>query len=75
MNLGKWLVFVGLGIAIVGGLIWLGSRIGLSFGKLPGDITVQGKKFFFHFPIISSLIASVILTVLLNLIIWLCRKS
>jgi hypothetical protein len=74
MNLGKGLVFVGVGIAVVGGLIWLAGRLGLPLGKLPGDITVQGKKFFLHFPIISSLIASAILTILLNLILWLCRK-
>ncbi len=74
MNLGKWLIFVGLVIALVGGLIWLGSRLGLPLGKLPGDLSIQGKRFFFHFPIVTSLIASVILTVLLNLIFWLARR-
>lgn len=74
MNLGKWLIYAGLGLLIMGLLIWCGSKWGISFGKLPGDIHVQKEKFSFHFPIATSIILSIALTILLNLIFWLFRK-
>jgi hypothetical protein len=73
-NFGKWFIYAGLGLVTVGLLIWLGSKLGISFGKLPGDIHVQKEKFSFYFPIVTSIIASVVLTLLINLIFWLMRK-
>ena len=52
-------------LVVVGGLAVLGVR--LPFGRLPGDIAIEGERGGFYFPIVSMLIVSVILTVLLNL--------
>jgi hypothetical protein len=72
-NIGKILVFIGIGIVILGFIIWIGSKF-LPFGKLPGDIHFKGEKFQVHFPIVTSIIVSLVLTIVLNLIFWIFRK-
>ena len=73
-HFGKWLIYAGIGLIVVGLLVWLGSRMGISFGKLPGDIHVQKEKFSFHFPIVTSILVSILLTLVINLIFWFLRK-
>jgi Protein of unknown function (DUF2905) len=58
--MGRALVFVGLGIAALGLLIMLGAPI----GRLPGDIYVKRGGFAFYFPLTTSIIVSVILTLI-----------
>jgi hypothetical protein len=77
-SLGKWLVVAGVGIAVLGGLIWLASKVpGLNrLGSLPGDIhwqSANGRVSCFV-PIVSMLLLSVILTVVLNVVIRLLNK-
>ncbi len=64
MNPGRMLLIAGLAIAGLGLLWMLGERLGL--GRLPGDIAVQRKNFSFYFPIVSSILVSLLLTFLLN---------
>ena len=60
--MGKLLVIVGLVIAAVGLLMmW-----GVPFGRLPGDMSYRRDNFSFHFPLATSIILSIILTLLLN---------
>jgi hypothetical protein len=59
--MGRLLVVVGLLIALVGMLI----SFGLPIGRLPGDFTVRRGNFTFYFPLATSILASVILTLLL----------
>lgn len=73
-TLAKWIIFFGLGIAAFGLLVWIGAKIGIPVGKLPGDIHVQKEKFALYFPLVTSLILSLFLTIVINLIIWLFRK-
>jgi hypothetical protein len=73
-TIGKWIIFVGLGLILFGFLIWIGSKLGAPVGKLPGDVTFQKGKFSLHFPLATSLILSILLTIIINLIIWLFRK-
>jgi uncharacterized protein YybS (DUF2232 family) len=68
-ELGKFLVIIGLLIAAVGVLLWSGVARGW-LGKLPGDINYTKGNFSFHFPIVTCLIVSLVLTLLL----WLLRK-
>ena len=58
MGVGKLLIIVGLGIAAVGLLITLG----VPFGRLPGDVVVRRPGFTFYFPITTSILLSVLLT-------------
>jgi hypothetical protein len=69
-SLGRMLVAIGLLILIVGGIILLASRIGLPFGKLPGDVAIRGKHFSFYAPLASCLI----LSILLSLLMWLVNQ-
>ena len=66
---GKLLVIFGLMIAGIGLLIWTGFGKGW-LGRLPGDIHYTKGDFSFHFPIVTCLLVSIILTFLL----WLFRK-
>ncbi len=68
-ELGKYMVIGGLVIAVIGGLIWAGVGKGW-FGQLPGDIHVDRGNFSFHFPIVTCILISVVLTVLM----WLFRR-
>ncbi len=63
------LVVVGLLVAGVGALLWSGVGRGW-LGRLPGDINYSKGDFSFHFPIVTCLVASAVLTLLL----WLFRK-
>lgn len=68
-TLPKLLMIVGGALLVLGALMLLGQRLGL--GRLPGDFSWQGKNFSFHFPLATSLLVSIILTVLVN--VWLSR--
>jgi len=68
-EMGKFLVIAGLMIAAVGALLWSGVGQGW-LGRLPGDINYSKGDFSFHFPIITCLLLSAILTLLL----WLFKK-
>jgi hypothetical protein len=61
--MGKALVLLGLGIAALGLLMVLG----LPLGRLPGDIYVRRGSLSFYFPLASSVIVSVLLTLLFAL--------
>jgi hypothetical protein len=64
----RWLIIVGLLLVVVG-LAWPWvSRI--PWGRLPGDFSIERENFSFHFPLLTGLIVSAILTLLL----WLFRK-
>ena len=68
-ELGKVLVVTGLLIAGVGVLIWSGFGRGW-MGRLPGDINYSRPNFSFHFPLMTCLLISLVLSLLL----WLIRK-
>ncbi len=67
---GKTLLIVGLAIAGIGLLVMLGGRVPW-LGRLPGDLFYKGEKFSFYFPLTTSIIVSVILT----LILWLLGRK
>ena len=64
-NLGRILLTFAVVLALVGGLLLILSRLGVS--RLPGDIVIRGKNVTFYFPLGLSILVSVILTLLLNL--------
>ena len=59
--MGRLLIILGLVIAVVGLLITWGVPI----GRLPGDFTVRRGNFSFYFPLATSILASIVLTLLL----------
>ena len=72
-ELGKWLVIAGLGLALLGGVMWLLGRIPF-FGNLPGDIRVQTQNFSCFLPIVSMIVLSILATIVLNVIIRIVNK-
>jgi hypothetical protein len=63
---GKLLLIIGGFIAAAGLLLLLFGRLGL--GRLPGDILIRRENFVFYFPVVTTLLISVLLTLLINLI-------
>lgn len=61
--MGKTLVLLGLAIAAIGVLM----LFGVPFGRLPGDVSVRRGNVSFHFPLATSIVLSVILTLLFAL--------
>ncbi len=74
-QLGKLLVVVGVVLVGLGLLLMAGGPFSFfGLGQLPGDIAYKSKNVSFHFPIVSSLIVSVVLTVILWLISYFSRR-
>ncbi|MDD5347960.1 MAG: DUF2905 domain-containing protein [Candidatus Omnitrophica bacterium] len=68
-SLGKSLIVFGVVLAAVGLLLVFAQKIPF-LGKLPGDILVQKKNFTFYFPLATSLIISLVL----SLVFWLWSR-
>ena len=60
--MGRVLLYLGLGIAALGLLV----MVGVPFGRLPGDIVVRRGNFSFYFPLATSIILSILLTLILT---------
>ena len=67
--LGKFLIILGIIIVALGGLLLLSGKIPW-IGRLPGDIIIHKKNFTFYFPLATSILLSLLLT----LILWLLRR-
>ena len=61
--LGKALMILGLVLVAVGLIVTFGGKFSW-FGKLPGDIFIQKRNFTFFFPITTSIIISIIVSVI-----------
>jgi hypothetical protein len=59
---GRFLIISGLLIAAVGLLV----NLGVPIGRLPGDFNIRGGSFTFYFPLTTSIIASILLTLLFS---------
>ena len=63
-ELGRIILVVGIVLVVIGGLAVLGVR--LPFGRLPGDIAIEGENGALYIPLGSMIVISVILTLVLN---------
>ena len=68
-SFGKILIIVGAMIVIVGVVLAFGAKIPW-LGRLPGDFSFKGKNFIFYFPLGTSILISIVLT----LVLWLINK-
>ncbi len=67
-NIGKLLIIFGIVIFLIGIGLVVFSKFRIPFlGKLPGDFMIQRENFTFYFPLTTSIIISVILTIILSL--------
>ena len=68
---GKWLIAIGAAIVVIGVLVLLLGKIGLF--RLPGDFEFGGRNWRVYFPLASSIILSILLTLILWLIHYFTR--
>jgi hypothetical protein len=68
-NVARWLVIGGIVLILIGGGVYLAARLGIPFGRLPGDIRIERGSGSFYFPIVTSCLLSILLTIVLNIII------
>jgi hypothetical protein len=64
---GRMLIVLGAILIAIGLLVTFGERFPIKIGRLPGDIVVRGKNSVFYFPVVTSLLISLVLT----LVLWL----
>jgi Protein of unknown function (DUF2905) len=67
-ELGKLLIFFGLFLLIAGIVLTLLGRTNLPLGRLPGDILYRGKHATFYFPLATSILLSIVLSLVLYLV-------
>ena len=72
-SLGKLLLLFAVVIGIVGLLLIIMGNVPF-LGKLPGDLVIRRGGSTFFFPIVTCIILSVVLTVLINLVLWIFRR-
>jgi hypothetical protein len=70
MDLGRTLIIAGAALIVIGVIVIFGSHLPFKLGRLPGDINYQGRNTSFHFPIVTCLLLSAIL----SLIMWLINR-
>ena len=70
MPLGRMLIVLGLVLVTAGIIVTLASRLPIPFGRMPGDIRIQGKNSSFYFPLTTCLLISAVV----SLVMWLVRR-
>jgi hypothetical protein len=68
--MGRTLMVIGALLLAAGGVVWAVERFLPGLGRLPGDIVIQRENFTFYFPLATSLL----LSLGLSLLLWLLRK-
>jgi hypothetical protein len=67
-DIGKLLLFLGLALAAIGLALVLLGRTNFPIGRLPGDIVYRGKNTTFYFPLATSILLSVVLSLIFYVI-------
>ena len=67
-HVGKILVMFGIILVAIGGLMILFGKFNIPIGRLPGDIIIKKKNVVVYFPLLTSLIVSVLITLILFVI-------
>ena len=64
----------GILLFLIGGGVYLAAKFGIPLGRLPGDIRIEGANGSFYFPVTTSILVSVVLTIVLNVIVRLFKR-
>lgn len=73
-TVGRYIMLGGIILFLVGGGLYLSAKFGLPLGRLPGDICIEGENGSFYFPITSSILVSVVLTILINVVVKFLKR-
>ena len=72
-SVAKLIIGAGALLVFVGGAMLLLGKLGIDLGQLPGDVNLEGERSSFHFPVVTCIIVSVVLTAILNVVIRLWK--
>ena len=72
-GIGRVFIFLGILLALFGLIFTFWDKIPF-LGRLPGDIGIGNDRFRFYFPLMTSILISLLLTIILNVVIWLMNK-
>jgi len=67
-NIARYIIFAGIGLLIIGAIVFGLAKLNIPIGRLPGDIHIEGPNGSFYFPLVTCIILSIALTVILNLV-------
>ena len=67
MQLARILVILGIVLLVAGGVVYISARLGLNFGRLPGDIRLTNGNTTCVIALGTSILLSIILTIVLNI--------
>jgi len=73
-SIARYLMLGGIILFLIGGGVYLAVKFGIPLGRLPGDIRIEGENGSFYFPITTSILVSVVLTIVLNVIARFLRR-
>jgi hypothetical protein len=73
-SIARYLMIGGVILFLVGGGVYLAVKFGIPLGRLPGDIRIEGENGSFYFPITTSILVSLVLTIVVNLISRFLKK-
>jgi len=73
-TIARYIMIGGIVLFLLGGGIYLAAKFGIPLGRLPGDIRIEGEHGTFYFPLATSILVSVVLTIVLNVVIRLWKK-
>jgi len=68
--MGRAFIAIGIVLVALGLVLTFGERLPIRLGRLPGDIVIRGKNTTFYFPLVTSLL----LSVLLSFVMWLLGR-
>ncbi|AKJ63534.1 DUF2905 domain-containing protein [Kiritimatiella glycovorans] len=68
------MILTGGVLLVLGLLMFFAARLPFPFGRLPGDIHVHGRNTTFHFPVVTCIVVSVVLTLILNLLMRIVNR-
>lgn len=73
-SIARYLMIGGILLFLIGEGVYLATKFGFPLGRLPGDIRIEGENGSFYFPVTTSILVSVVLTIALNVIVRLLKK-
>ena len=67
-NIARLIVLAGVALIIIGALIYGLGKLNIPLGRLPGDIHIESQNGSFYFPVTTSILASIVLSILINIL-------
>ena len=67
-TIARYIILAGVALIIVGALVYGLGRLNVPLGRLPGDIRIEGQNGSFYFPVTTSILVSIVLSILVNVI-------